>query len=234
MMSKFKNRSDVLETAAAGTHVKSHGKNFKPLIAAGSWTISGFHYGRSKCACCGRPICRVLQLKNESHQAGGDFDETIDIGVVCGPKVFIESCVGFYEDPTREWERQHSAWKDYINYVILCVKHEKLWKMVPDVLRTCIDIFLQEGYKAQEHSGGWWMVKDAKKRFLRSQVNPDVVPHPHKLHASSRSLLYTAKRQNVIPYHWDMKTVTRLDPETQANVSEFQLITEKDVISMST
>jgi len=204
-MPKTTQQSDVLETAAKGTHVKGHGKNFQPLIAAGSWTISGFHYGRSKCACCGRPIYRVLHLKNESHDISSNFDETIHIGIVCGPKVFIESCVGFYDDPGREWERQHRAWKDYINYIVLCVKHEAMWKLIPEDLRTKIDEFLQEGYKAQEHSGGWWMVKDAKKRYLRSQKQMDVIPSPRALFAASRGLIYTARRQELIPQEWDLK-----------------------------
>ena len=215
-----KRRGDVLEAAANDVHVKGHGKNFQPLIAAGSWTISGFHYGKSKCACCGRPITRVLHLKNESHDISSAFPETIEIGMTCGPKVFMESCVGFYSDPAREWERQHKAWKDYINYVIICVKHEKLWLTVPEDLRGPIDHFLAEGYKTQEHSGGWWMVKDAKKAFLRSQKNPDVIPHPRVLFASSRGLVYTAKRQNLIPLHWELKCCTEtgifsLSKETQ-------------------
>lgn len=204
-MHKLKNRSDVLQAAAAGTHIKGHGKNFRPLIAAGSWTISGFHYGRSKCACCGRPILHVLHLKNESHDVSSEFPEEIEIGIVCGPKVFLESCVGFYEDPEREWDRQHRAWKDYINYVVLCVKHEKLWQLVPEELRTKIDDFLKEGYKTQQHSGGWWMVKDAKKRFLKCQKNADIVPNPRVLFAASRSLVYTAKRQNLIPLSAELK-----------------------------
>lgn len=197
--------SDVLKTAAEGAHVKGYGKNFKPLIAAGSWVISGFHYGRSKCGCCGRPIRHVLELKNESHDVSSNFPERIDIGIVCGPKVFIESCVGFYEDPEREWERQHQAWKDFINYTILCVKHEKLWSLVPEEFRAKIDEFLKEGYKKQEHSGGWWMVKDAKKRFLKCQKNPDIVPNPRILFAASRGLVYTSRRQNVIPNTSDLK-----------------------------
>lgn len=204
-MIRSNRQGDVLKAAADDVHVKGHGKNFQPLIESGSWIISGFHYGKSKCACCGRPITRVLHLKNESHQADGAFSETIEIGMTCGPKVFMESCVGFYSDPSREWERQHKAWKDYINYVILCVKHEALWKLVPEELRTKIDDFLQEGYKVQEHSGGWWMVKDAKKRFLKSQKNPDLVPNSRVLFAASRGLVYTARRQSLVPAYWDLK-----------------------------
>ncbi len=189
---------DALEAAANDQHVKSKGKNFQPLIEAGSWTISGFFYGRSKCACCGRPITRTLQLKNESHDVNSSFTQVIDVGIVCGPKVFIESCVGFYSDPAREWERQHKAWKDYINYIILCVKHEKMWSLIPTELRQKIDNFLQEGYKTQAHSGGWWMVKDAKKRYLKSQKQVDVIPRPDMLTLASRGLIIAARRQGLI------------------------------------
>jgi len=190
---------DALNEAAHDKHFVGHGKNFKPLIAAGSWTICGFHYGKSKCACCGRPITRVLHLKNQSHDVSTSFPEIIEIGIVCGPKVFMESCIGFYTDPEREWERQHQAWKDFINYTILCVKHEKMWKLIPDDLRNKVDEFLSEGYKAQDHSGGWSMCKEAKKCYLRSQRVPDVIPAPRTLFAASRSLMYAAKRQNLIP-----------------------------------
>ena len=198
-------QDDVLKAAADDSHVKGYGKNFKPLIEAGSWTICGFHYGKAKCGCCGRPIYHVLHLKNESHDVSSSFPEQVEVGIVCGPKVFMESCVGFYSDPSREWERQHKAWKDYINYVVICVKHEKLWALVPEELRSAIDHFLAEGYKAQEHSGGWWMVKDAKKRFLKCQKNPDVVPDPRVLWAASRSLVYTARRLSLVPMHWELK-----------------------------
>jgi len=132
---------DIIATAANDKHVKGYGKNFQPLIEAGSWTICGFTYGKSKCECCGRPINRVLHLKNESHDVSASFPETIEIGIVCGPKVFVESCVGFYSDPAREWERQHRAWKDYIDYVILCARHDKLWRLLPEQLRSAIDNF---------------------------------------------------------------------------------------------
>lgn len=198
-------KTDILQAASQDVHVKGHGKNFKPLIAAGSWTISGFRYAKSKCACCGRPILHTLQLKNESHTPGSAFDETIDIGIVCGPKVFVESCVGFYSDPEREWERQHKVWKDYINYIVLCVKHEEMWKLVPEDFRSKVDEFLQEGYKAQEHSGGWWMVKDAKKRYLRSQKHPDIIPNPKVRYAASRGLVYASRRQGLVADGWDLK-----------------------------
>lgn len=228
-MNKMQN-FDVLDAVAKDKHVKGHGKNFKPLIAAGSWIISGFHYGKSKCACCGRPILHVLHLKNESHVSTSQFDETIEIGIVCGPKVFIESCVGFYSDPEKEWARQHQAWKDYINYIILCVKHEKLWKLIPEELRMPIDTFLQEGYKAQSHSGGWWLVKDAKKRYLKSQTNNDVVPNARILYYASRNLLMSAKRQNLIPGSWDMTARGHTDAATNAYTVEFQIINNQSSV----
>lgn len=218
-------QSDVIEQAARGQHVKAYGRNFKPLVAAGSWQISGFHYGKSKCACCGRPILHVLHLKNESHDVSGEFPETIEIGIVCGPKVFTESCVGFYDDPSREWERQHRAWKDYINYVILCVKNEDLWAKVPAELRTTIDAFLAEGYKQQQHSGGWWMVKDAKKRYLRTPRRPEQPPAPRVVFATSRGLIYTSKRQGLIPLHYEL--------QCDLSTGELTLRTEEVVHSTS-
>lgn len=193
-----KQQADVIAAAAHGNHVKGHGKNFKPLIAAGSWTISGFHYGRSKCACCGRPILHVLELKNESHKVDSGFPEIIEVGIVCGPKVFMESCVGFYEDPEREWDRQHRAWKDFINYVVMCVKHEKLWQLIPEQLRQGVDDFLKSGYEKQDHTGGWWMAKDAKKHFLKCQRTLDAIPNPRILWSASRSLQYVAHRQGLL------------------------------------
>lgn len=195
-------QSDVIQDTA---HVRGHGKNFKPLVAAGSWTICGFTYGRSKCACCGRPIVHVLHLKNESHDANNGFPETIHVGIVCGPKVFTESCVGFYDDPSREWERQHRAWKEYITYVVLCVKHDALWGLVPVELRDPVDAFLQAGQAGQDHSGAWWMVRDAKKRFLRCQRQAHVMPKPNVLYAASRSLVYAAKKNSLLTQACDLK-----------------------------
>jgi len=205
-------QSDVIEQASDGRHVRAYGKNFKPLIAAGSWTISGFHYGKSKCACCGRPIRHVLHLKNESHAdsvkvgntdaKGTPFTEEIEIGIVCGPKVFTESCVGFYADPTREWERQIRTWKDYINYIVLCVKNEDIWKVVPEELRVAVDQYLQEGYQREEHTGPWWIVKDAKKRYLKIRRPPGVMVQPQVLYYAARTLVYAAKRLKLIPVHW--------------------------------
>lgn len=202
-------QSDVIDQAPK--HLKPYGKNFKPLVAAGSWEITGFRYGKSKCACCGRPIYHTLQLTNKSHKDASErdpnypFTETIEIGVVCGPKVFTQSCVGFYNDPEREWDRQIRAWRDYINYVVLCVKHEALWKLVPVDLRQAVDDFLEKGYKAQDHSGGWWMVRDGKKRFLRSQRSLQTVPEPRILYSASRALVSAAKRQGLVPLHWELR-----------------------------
>jgi hypothetical protein len=198
-MKKATTQSDILVQAATGVQYTSSGKNFKPLIAAGSWTISGFHYGKSRCACCGRPILHVLHLGNESHRAESGFTETIEVGIVCGPKVFMQSCIGFYEDPAREWERQFQVWKDYVNYIILCVKHEQMWQLVPEELRTAMDSFLKDGYEKQDHSGGWWMVKDSKKRFLRAQKRADIIPSPYIIADRACSLIYAARRQGLIP-----------------------------------
>lgn len=216
-MKRLTQQADVIEQASDGYHVKAYGKNFKPLIAAGSWTISGFHYGRSKCACCGRPIYHVLHLKNESHEdsvkvgntdsKGQAFPETIEIGIVCGPKVFTESCIGFYDDPTREWERQIRSWKDYINYVVLCVKNTDTWARVPEQLRNAVDQFLEEGYKKEDHTGPWWIVKDAKKKFLKIKRPPGVMPEARVLYSYARTLVYAAKRLELIPVN------LRLEPD---------------------
>jgi hypothetical protein len=123
----------------------------------------------------------------------------IRIGIVCGPKVFIESCVGFYDDPTREWERQWRAWKDFIDYTLLCVKNADLWAAVPEGLRAAVDGFLQEGFKVQQHSGGWWAVKDAKKKLLRTRRGHKSMPDPRKLAYASHDLLYAAKRNDLVP-----------------------------------
>jgi hypothetical protein len=212
---KTTQQSDVIERVTDNQqHVKAHGKNFKPLVASGSWTISNFHYGRSKCHCCGRPIRHILHLKNESFadaakmskmdSEGHPFPETIEIGIVCGPKVFLESCVGFYDDPEREWERQIRSWKDYISYIILCVKNKDIWDRVPEELRTVVDTYLEEGYKQEAHSGKWWIVKDAKKKLLRLRRTPGVMPDPRIVFWSSRTLVHAAKRLNLIPVHWEL------------------------------
>jgi len=222
-------QADVIEKASDGAHLKGYGKNFKPLIAAGSWIISGFHYGKSKCACCGRPIRHVLHLKNESHEdavkmskmdaEGIPFPAEIEIGIVCGPKVFTESCVGFYDDPEREWERQIRSWKDYINYIVLCVKNEDTWKRVPEEIRGPVDKYLEEGYKTADHSGPWWIVKDAKKKYLKIKRPPGVMPNAHTLYYNARTLVYAAKRLNLIPLHWQLNQDMQLIKEELVQVA---------------
>ena len=201
-MKRATTQADVIERASDDKHFKAYGKNFKPLIAAGSWVISGFYYGSSKCGCCGRPIRHVLQLKNESHDVSKAFPEVIDIGIVCGPKVFLESCVGFYTDPEREWERQHRAWKDYINYVVLCVKNQDIWQRVPEEIRGAVDKYLEEGYKAAQHTGPWTLLKDAKKKYLKLHRTPGLMPIPWVMYSKTRTLIYAAKRLQLIPLGW--------------------------------
>lgn len=218
-------RSNVIERASDDKHVKGYGKNFKPLVSSGSWEISGFHYGKSKCACCGRPIQHVLHLKNSSHadavatNPNYPFVEEIEIGIVCGPKVFTESCVGFYSDPSREWERQIKAWKDYINYVILCVKNEDIWQRVPEELRVVIDEFLAEGYKNDDTSSRWWLVKDAKKKYLKTKRSVATMPDARLLYWQAQTLVYAAKRLKLIPLEWSLKedmTLNKSDPTVHA------------------
>lgn len=166
--------------AVTGKHEKqtTNGKNFVSLVAAGAWTIVNFTYGgKRKCECCGRPITRVLHLKNQSHEAAKKrdrayaFAEEITIGIVCGPKLFIESCRGFYEDPQREWERQHQTWKTYIEYVMLSAQGRAFWNALPETLTRDIDSYLEEGFKDAQHSGVWWQARDAKRGFLKTCLN---------------------------------------------------------------
>lgn len=189
---------DVLDDAES-QHIVGHGKNFKSLVAAGSWVISGFTYGSSHCACCGRPISRILKLKNLSHEAvkqndaGYAFPEQIEIGIVCGPKVFQESCVGFYDDPAREWERQHKLWKTYIKYVMACAKNKDIWECVPEQLRTCVDAYLDTDLSNDPHSGNWWLVRDAKRLLLeRTRRDADKKPIMWDLSSRCRNLLRKA------------------------------------------
>ena len=225
---KKREQEDVLGMATRGLHVQGRGRNFRPLVGAGSWEISGFHYGRSKCACCGRPISHVLHLKNASHSDAAKLDpaypfpETIEIGIVCGPKVFTESCIGFYDDPSREWERQLRSWKDFISYTILCVKNADLWAMVPEGLRMAVDAFLKDGYERQEHSGGFWQVKDGKKRYLRTRQRVGQMPRPWERVSALGVLLAAAKRNALVSVTARLQcdpvdgTVTLTDPGQEA------------------
>ena len=218
-MRRATQQSDVIEQAADGRHVKAYGRNFKPLVAAGSWSISGFHYGSSRCACCGRPIRHVLHLKNGSHQDAAQrdpsyaFPETIYVGIVCGPKVFTESCVGFYDDPEREWERQIKAWRDFITYTVLCVKNEDLWALVPEELRLTVDRYLESGYRGDIHSGKWWLVKDAKKKLLKLRRTAGILPDRRLVYTGLRTLVYAAKRLDLIPSHWELTPELTLSKE---------------------
>ena len=181
-----------------------HGKNFKPLVAAGAWEISGFHYGRSKCACCGRPITRVLHLKNKTHEAAVDrdpnysFPEEIGIGIVCGPKLFMESCIGFYNDVEKEWVRQWAAWKDFVNFVILCTQNRDIWEMIPEEYRTPIDHYIEVGWKGEETTGKWWRLRDAKKRVLKTKRNAEKLVNVNYLVYNVRSLIFIAKSFSLV------------------------------------
>lgn len=203
---------ELLDTyeATEGKHFDGHGKNFDALIAAGAWVISGFNYGSSRCACCGRPIVRVLRLKNTSHDAAIErdpsypFTEEIGIGIICGPKVFKESCNGFYDDPTREWERQHQVWKTYIKYVIACKLHGDVWEHVPSELRTRVDDYLESGGRVTDpHSGNWWVVRDGK-RLLLERTKRDVDKSPVKVDLIRRvgRLLTASKKVGIAPENW--------------------------------
>jgi hypothetical protein len=188
------------------TKFKGHGKNFQPLVAAGAWEISGFQYGRSKCACCGRPIVRVLKLKNQCHEAALErdptysFPEEIDIGIVCGPKVFGESCLGFYDDTAAEWKRQYRMWREYINFVMLHVQNKDLWEMLPASVRDAIDEYLDTGgFKPGEEptTASWWRIRDAKKKYLKTKRN-EKVPVFSYLTYNARVLLNVAQRLCIV------------------------------------
>lgn len=201
-----------------GQKVRAYGKNFKSLVGAGSWEIVGFHYGSQRCGCCGRPITRVLELKNQAHEAISKadpsyaFTEVVGIGMTCGPRVFIESCAGFYEDPNREWERQWQVWKGYVDYVILCSQGKDLWAALPEELRLVVDAYLEEGYKSADHSGPWWILRDAKKRYLKTRrAKTNELPDLRVLWYSARQVIYGAKRLKLIPQAWELLQDMKLD-----------------------
>ena len=115
------------------------------LVPAGRWKIVNFTYGLSRCMCCGRPIWYVLHMQNLDHADKVKIDpsynhpEVIQIGRVCGPDVFRKSTAGFYEDPDMEWCRQYLVFKEYIEYVILCVKNMDLWTALPSDISVHVD-----------------------------------------------------------------------------------------------
>lgn len=195
--------------------VKSRKNQKSVLVPAGRWVITGFTYGRSRCTCCGRPIVHVLHLKNLDHNEKLKVDptyahsEVIDIGRTCGPQVFKESTIGFYEDPSREWNRQYLAFKDYISFVIICAKSLEFWKSsIPDEIRVKVDQYLEQGQPETEHSGGWWSLRDAKKSYLMTPFNERT--NIRILWNKSRSLVYSAKRLKLIPMSWELAQDMRL------------------------
>lgn len=212
------NKIDVLRDHSGETRRK-YGKNFKSLVGAGSWVIDGFHYGSDRCGCCGRPISRILRLRNESHEAvckteSYQFNEIVNIGIVCGPRVFIESCIGFYEDPTREWERQWKAWKGYVEYVILGAKTKELWDLVPTELRSPVDEYLERTYIEEKHTGTWWILRDAKKSYMQMcerVLKQKETPNARTFNYSCSRVVYAAKRLNLIPMNWELTEDFKID-----------------------
>ena len=197
--------------------MNGHGKNFEALVASGAWVIHGFIYGSSRCGCCGRPIARILKLKNLSHEAACSHDpeykfpEIIEIGVVCGPKVFQESCVGFYDNPAREWERQYQLWKTYIKYVLACQFHGHVWEHVPAQLTTAVDAYLMQDLTNEPHSGNWWMLRDAKRLLLeRTKCDAEEKPIRWSLAYRIRDLMACARRLNVIPREWRLTSELKI------------------------
>lgn len=177
------------------------------LVPAGRWQLIGFSYGKSRCTCCGRPIRRLYHLKNLDHKAKLSQDasynhpETITIGCVCGPKLFKESCEGFYVDPGREWNRQHAAFKDYINYIILNVQNKSTWQLIPERIRKPIDDYLENGYKHDAHTGPWWRMRDAKKRLLKlKKYSPKNLPSNRALRIETINMINVAKKLGILEF----------------------------------
>lgn len=179
--------------------------HFNELVPAGRWEVVGFHYGSSRCQCCGRPISRVLHLKNRDHDAKVNHDSTyafseeIHIGTVCGPKVFKSSCVGFYENPELEWARQYEAIKSYIDWVMACALNRDVWAKVPADLRAVVDDYIDNGAAGEEHSGGWMQIREAKKRVLKTKrQGPQKEPKPYLLWYNSLCLLNVAVKKGLV------------------------------------
>ena len=211
MVAENKDRFDASNTTRGRSNV--HGRNFKSLVAAGAWEISGFNYGRDKCACCGRPITRVLRLTNSSHSAAVErdpqyaFPEEISIGIVCGPIVFVESCAGFYSEPTREWERQYQIWKKWIEFVMLCVQNKDIWESLPEEFCKPIDHFLEVGWEGESTTGNWWRLRDAKRKVLRTKRLDNKKPSMRQLYYNVRVLLSVASHLNIHPIgEWKVTT----------------------------
>lgn len=191
------------------------------LVPAGRWSLEGVTYGRDKCTCCGRPIRYLYHLRNEDHKAkarndpGYQHPEEILIGMVCGPKVFAESCEGFYEDPEREWNRQYAAYKDYVNYIILNVRNKDVWELLPIELRKPIDDFLEFGYQKEAHSGPWWRMRDAKRRVLKSSRDLDGKPYARGMYSRVFGMVRVAKHLGIIPDAWSVDDKLQLNTHTQ-------------------
>lgn len=190
------------------------------LIPAGRWKIDGFCCRQTRCMCCGRPIRYVLLLKNEDHLEKIKIDpsyshpEIIDIGRTCGPQVFQESTKGFYEDPEREWNRQYAIFKDFIEYIVLCTRNADIWQTLPIEIRCEVDNYLETGHEKADHTGGWWMLRDAKKRYLRSKRKGNELPVLRILWYNAHSVVYSLKRLNLIPQSWTLTSQMELVKST--------------------
>lgn len=206
------NEEKIIESPS-DAKVRGYGKNFKPLVESGRWMISNFKYGKGKCQCCGRPISRLLYLKNDVHEQAKEndpnyaFPEEIMIGIVCGPKVFAESTRQFYREPEAEWKRQFSAWRDFINFVMLCVQNKDIWdEVVPEDLRHTIDHYLEVDWKpGAETTANWWRVRDVKKRVLRTKRDGNKVPRAEYLRYNIATMIRTAQVLAIIPFDWNAK-----------------------------
>ena len=187
--------------------------NREVLIGAGRWKITNFRRKSGcKCMCCGRPIVNVLELTNEDHEGKCQSDPSwawpaaIDIGTVCGPRVFSESTVGFYDNPHQEWNRQWHLWKDFVNTMIFFDLHRQQWdERVPPELGKRVEGFITGGFLAGSANGDWWRVVYSVKGYMNTitpfknkwtkTVTP---PNPRYVDHNSNNLLYTLAKAGLI------------------------------------
>lgn len=186
-------------------------KNQKALlIPGGRWKIVNFYYGYGQdfCMCCGRNILRCFEIKNADHDEKVSLDPTysfpekIVIGCICGPALFKESCQNFYDDPGMEWARQYAVFKDYVNYILLCVKNNDTWERVTVDLRVPVDEFLDGKWKLHndsKHTGIWWRARDAKKKVLKSGKDKRGNATPQTFNKHVRKLREIAIQLQIIP-----------------------------------
>lgn len=153
----------------------AHGK--KNMIAAGKWSIVGFYVSRAlkRCDCCDRIIRYVFQLENAittAKDGAAAIPERTEVGIICGPRIFEESCKSFYEDPAKEWMRQFDRWANLVKYAILNSQNADAWAAVDVDLRATTDAIidrLHDPKTPQETANRLVRVRDAKLHVLRTR-----------------------------------------------------------------